>query len=105
MTGIRRFEPGASVEFAHEQHLFVLQGRVMEYFYAGNAWESRRIHVARLTVYMEPPDRKGRTEFRFQPLDVPMNAIKVKLPPEAVEPMRQFVAAMTEARSGTTSSP
>jgi hypothetical protein len=97
MTGLRRYEHGSSVEFVHEEHLFVLHGRVMEYFY-GAAVESRRFHVVRLAVYVEPPDRKGRTEFRFQPLEVVGNAIKVKLPPEQVEPMRRFVGAMTAAR-------
>jgi len=98
MDRLRRYDNSPSVEFAHEDHLFVLHGRIMEYFYGAAVWESRRIHVSRLAVYVEPPDRKGRTEFRFQPLDIATHGIKVKLPPEQVEPMRRFVGAMTAAR-------
>ena len=95
---MRRHEPSASVEYEYEDHLFVLHGRVMEYFHKGIAWQSQRAHVARLAVYVEAPDRKGRTEFRFELLDVQFNVIKVKLPPEQVDPMQRFVAAMTAAR-------
>jgi hypothetical protein len=105
MSDVRRYEPGPTVEFAHEEHLFVLNGRVLEHFYGAAVWESRRIHVSRLAVYVEPPDRKGRTEFRFQPLDVATHGVKVKLPPEQVEPMRRFVAAMTAARDAADTPP
>jgi hypothetical protein len=96
MTSLRRY--GSTLEFAYAEHRFVLDGRVLEYFHEGVAWESKRIHVSRLAVYMGGPDRKGRTEFVLQPTDVEFNRLTVKLPPEQVEPMRRFVAAMTAAR-------
>jgi hypothetical protein len=95
---MRRYEAPGSFEYEYEEHLFVLHGRVMEYLHKGIPWESRRMHVSRLAVYVEGPDRKGRTEFRFQPLDVQTHRVTVKLPPEQVDPMRRFVAAMTAAR-------
>jgi hypothetical protein len=101
VDGLRRYEQSGSLEFEFEEHLLVLNGRVLDYFHSAVTWESRRIHVSRLAVYVEPPDRKGRTGFRFAPLGFEHNSIKVKVPQEQVESLTRFVQAMTAARDDT----
>ena len=94
----RRFEQPGTIEFAFEEHLLVLNGRVLDYFHEAVVWESRRIHVSQLAVYVEGPDRKGRTVFKLQPLAAEFNSIKIKVPQEQVEALTRFVRAMTAAR-------
>jgi hypothetical protein len=100
MIGFRQFEDGSSAEFSHEEHLLVLQGRVLECFHTGAPWQSQRIHVSQLSVYVAGPDRKRRTEFKLQPLGADFNALTVKVPPERVDDMKRFVGAMIAARDG-----
>jgi len=95
---MRRFHQPDTIEFAFEEHLLVLNGRVLDCFHTGVAWESRRFHVSQLAVHVEGPDRKGRTVFRFAPLAAEHTAIKVKVPPEQVDALTRFVHAMTAAR-------
>jgi hypothetical protein len=101
VDGLRRFEQPGTLEYEFEEHLLVLNGRVLDYFHSGVAWESQRVHVSRLAVYVEGPDRKGRTMFRFGPLGLEHNGVRIKVPQEQVETLTRFVQAMTAARDAT----
>ncbi|MFD0578654.1 hypothetical protein [Dactylosporangium darangshiense] len=86
-------------EFLHDDHILMLDGRVLDIFHRGMR-EPMRFHVAFMGVYVKPRGDVYKVQVGTLVGKDVMGGVHLNMDASTFERFRQFIALATAARDG-----